>query len=164
MSYFTWSPAFSIGLKKIDQQHKSLVQAVNALHEALHAENGAEDLGWILNFLANYTAEHFQTEEALMDAFAFPDQEEHIRIHKELLGQVGAFIGRYQSGKEDISQELLDFLKQWLVVHIGQEDRRLGAHVQRQGLNAGKNDTPGPEASPTPNRIPPIIRPGFAFS
>jgi hemerythrin-like metal-binding protein len=130
MPYFSWSPAYSIGLKEIDLQHKSLVQAVNALHEALHTQGGARDLGWMLDFLAHYTVEHFQAEETLMDSTGYPRTEAHTRIHKELLGQVGEFLGRYQHGTEDISEGLLDFLKQWLMVHIGEEDRRLGAHVQ----------------------------------
>lgn len=143
MSYFAWSPAFSIGLKKIDQQHKSLIQAVNALHEALHSEKKAEDLGWILTFLANYTVEHFETEEALMESTGFPRQDEHRRIHKELLGQVGEFIGHYQRGDQDISMELLEFLKKWLLVHIGEEDRRLGAHVIQHSTEANRVDHSG---------------------
>ena len=143
MPYFSWSPAYSVGLREIDLQHKSLVQAVNALHVALHSEQGAKDLSWILNFLANYTTEHFQREEELMELFAFPQQEEHVQLHKELLGQVGAFLGRYQSGEEAISQDLLDFLKRWLVVHIGDEDRRLGTHIQNcQDSSVDSNQGP----------------------
>ena len=130
MPYFSWSPAYSIGLREIDLQHKSLVQAVNAMHDAFNSPEGARELGWMLDFLVHYTVDHFQAEEALMAASAFPRRDEHTRLHGELLGQVGDFLGRYQSGQEDISEGLLDFLRQWLVVHIGEEDRRLGVHVR----------------------------------
>ncbi|MBL0312648.1 MAG: hemerythrin family protein [Holophagaceae bacterium] len=130
MPYFLWSPELSIGIKEIDLQHKSLIQAVNALYDAFQSEEGERDLSWIIHFLANYTVEHFATEEALMERIGYPRFNEHLRLHEELLQQVGAFLAKFNAGTAGISEDLLEFLKQWLLVHIGSEDKTLAKHVR----------------------------------
>jgi hemerythrin len=48
--------------------------------------------------------------------------------HKTLLAQVGDYVGRYQGG-EDISHELLSFLKNWLMKHILGVDQKYADYL-----------------------------------
>ncbi|MBT5470626.1 MAG: hemerythrin family protein, partial [Nitrospina sp.] len=53
----------------------------------------------------------------------------HKQKHKELLAQVGDYVGRYKDGNTAISHELLSFLKNWLTKHILGVDQKYAAYL-----------------------------------
>ncbi len=131
----SWNKKIETGIKKFDDQHKELVRLLNKFYTAVNEGRSKAVLGEVLNELANYTVYHFQSEEDAFRQFNFPDKDEHIRIHKELVNQVLKVIKDFESGKDVVSVNLLQFLKEWVVRHIMGDDMKYGKYFKQIGAN-----------------------------
>jgi hemerythrin-like metal-binding protein len=136
MAYMNWRSDWEVGHSKIDEQHKSLVEAINTLHAAMKQGKGKDEVRRILVFLRDYTVDHFKTEEALMDAHRYPGAAAHKAIHADLVKQVATLVTDFQSGKPVMTSAVLDFLEDWLIKHIMSEDTALGAFLKSKGVTA----------------------------
>lgn len=131
---FQWSNEFNVDIQEIDEQHKVLVGLLNELHRAIREHHGKATSREILKRLAEYTRTHFLLEESLMRLTHYPGFEIHKRQHQELMEQVDALQSKLDRENAAISFELLHFLKNWLVQHINESDKRFGMHFQKAGL------------------------------
>jgi len=125
VSFFPWSDEYSVHLRVIDNDHKDLIGTVNELHDAIRNGSPKGQIGRIIHNLAQYVDEHFAREEALMEAYDYPGLAEHKRIHRHLARMVYAIRSVFASRPQEIDPaRLLRFLKDWLVHHILEEDRK----------------------------------------
>lgn len=131
---FTWSDDFSVNVQEIDEQHKVLVGLLNELHVAIVEHHGRKTSREVLDRLAEYTRTHFLLEESLMRLTNYPGFEVHKQQHEALISQVQALQHKLDNENVAITFELLHFLKNWLIQHINENDKRLGAHVQKSSL------------------------------
>ena len=58
MSFFEWKDDYSVGIDKIDKQHRKLVGYLNELYESMKAGKGKGTLGAVLKGLVEYTKNH----------------------------------------------------------------------------------------------------------
>ncbi len=133
--FMEWSPRLETGIKTIDDQHKKLVAMVNDLYGAISSGGGKDRLGRLLDELIDYTVYHFGTEEELFKKHEYPDGPAHKRIHEDLAGKVVQFRDRFQKGEEMISYDLMNFLKNWLVNHIGVTDKKYAPFLKSKGVD-----------------------------
>ncbi len=125
MSYFPWSDEYSVHLRVIDNDHKDLVSTVNDLHDAISDGSTNEQISHVIGALAKYVDEHFAREEALLEAYDYPDLARHKRIHRHLTRTVHSIRIVFGNDPTKIDPDkLLDFLRDWLVTHILKEDMR----------------------------------------
>ncbi|MEF8700148.1 MAG: bacteriohemerythrin [Candidatus Accumulibacter sp. UW26] len=129
-----WSDDFSVHIPEIDQQHQVLVSLLNQLHRAIRERHGKATSREILNRLAEYTRTHFALEERLMGATHYPGLELHRQQHQDLMEQVDQLQHKLNEEGIAISFELLHFLRNWLVQHINDSDKRFGAHFEKVGV------------------------------
>ncbi len=134
MALVTWSSMLSTGVQQIDDQHKKLIEIVNRLNDAMHAGQGKEALGKVLNELVSYTVYHFGTEEKLMTEHRYADMTAHQAEHKKLVQDVSAFKTKFEAGNAMISTELMNFLRDWLSKHIMGTDKKLGKSLNTAGV------------------------------
>ncbi|AZN36631.1 bacteriohemerythrin [Iodobacter ciconiae] len=125
--FFEWSDELSVGIQEIDEQHKVLIDLLNVLHDAIRLHHGSEASGHILGRLADYTRSHFMVEESLMRILGYPDYDEHKRCHEDLIKQMNDLQARLLGG-EAITFELMHFLRNWLINHIMEGDKRYTKH------------------------------------
>lgn len=125
MALATWDPKYATGNLAVDAQHRKLFEMVNALHDALLAGQGKEQLGPTLKSLAKYTIDHFATEERLMTEKVYPGIQEHKRKHEELASQVGKLVDDFTSSKLTLPLTLGRFLADWIRHHIDEEDKKM---------------------------------------
>ncbi len=130
MALIVWDRHLEVGHPKIDAQHRSLVDAFNALHQAMKQGKGKEEVGKTLAFLANYTSEHFAMEEGLMRQYAYPAMTKHQALHQDLVAKVGDLVNKVQAGQAMVTLQVMDFLEGWLVEHIQGEDCQLSAYLR----------------------------------
>ncbi|MEG7524031.1 MAG: bacteriohemerythrin [Chromatiales bacterium] len=123
MDFIEWSESMSVGNPSIDQDHKIIVKLINQLYAQIGTMEDQKALGSALNTLIDYTLYHFSREERVMLACRYPSFEDHKRQHEKLTDQVADIAHRFFEKKDDIVQdELLDFLKNWLMNHILKQD------------------------------------------
>jgi hemerythrin-like metal-binding protein len=127
MALLDWKNEYSINNKIIDEQHKKLVDLINQLHAAMSEGKGKDILGKILEELVSYTVFHFSSEEKFMKEHNYSGYSLHKIEHDKLTKQVVEFQDNYKAGKSMVSQELLKFLKDWLVNHIIGSDKKLAS-------------------------------------
>jgi hemerythrin-like metal-binding protein len=131
MSLFQWSDEFSVGYPDIDSQHKRLFQLADQLHAAMTAGKGKDCLTNTLNNLVAYTKRHFADEEVLMKLHRYPFYQQHKAEHQALTEKVVQFQQSVASGRATVTMELLHFLRNWLVQHIGVVDKKVGAFMRQ---------------------------------
>jgi hemerythrin len=131
MAFMNWSPSLEVGHPTIDEQHKSLLDAVNRLHDAMKLGKGKDELGGLLHFLADYTVTHFNAEENLMKAGAYPGYSAHKVIHDDLLRQVKDLVQKFDAGQAVMTIKVMDFLSDWLLQHIRVEDAKMAKSISR---------------------------------
>ncbi len=121
-----WSDELSTGIPVIDGQHQRIIGYINDLKQARCQQGVAETLGELLD----YTLSHFEFEEALMEEAGYDGLEEHKRTHDAFRGRIEAFAARHARG-EDISEQVVDLLTQWLYDHIAEDDGSYGPYIRQ---------------------------------
>ena len=132
MAYLDWRPELEVGHAQIDQDHRTLVEALNRLHAALAQGQDRAAIVGVLNFLRDYAVTHFKTEEALIIRHNDPNAAAHFAAHSDLVMQVSDFIADFRSGKVVLAEDMLHFLETWLMDHIQGKDKVLGAFLQNR--------------------------------
>lgn len=132
---FVWNSKLELGVSRMDDEHKILVEKINILVSRLEEQHVAKDkkaLETAFGDLADYTAEHFSDEEKFMESIGYPQLQSHRRIHENLLKQVGAFGAQIRNGTLDDSK-LVSFLRNWLISHIMGVDMQYAEHSRSHG-------------------------------
>lgn len=129
-----WSDALDLNLAEINRQHQTLIHLINELYYLLHHNYGLASIKRVVQGLIDYTANHFKYEETLFEQFGYPQDKQHTDFHHQLVGKVLAFQRRVEQG-EDIGDELMAFLKNWLSQHIQKEDKAFVACFKENGLS-----------------------------
>jgi hemerythrin len=88
----------------------------------------------VLEEMTNFALEHFETEEAYMIEFNYPEYECHNEEHYSFITKTSAYFDRVVSGDYHISNELIEYLKQWIVNHIQVTDRQYIDCFKKNGL------------------------------
>lgn len=118
-----WGPKLSLNIKEIDDQHQKLVSLINDLHKAMKLRKGPSVSGEVLNNIADYTVYHFDFEKTLFKKYGYPEMENHLKIHDDLVAKVIDFKKQHEAGKVSLSMDLMDFLTDWLKHHIMETDK-----------------------------------------
>lgn len=128
MPLAVWSDRYETGIREIDAQHKRLFQAINRMEAAYRSGTEEREAQESLAFLARYTLEHFETEEALMRAIGYPMLEFHQKEHAELMAQILAMKAKLDGGflvpldGADFAAHMANFAADWLAHHINEAD------------------------------------------
>lgn len=130
----TWNAVYSVKIDLIDGQHQELVKIINALEVAMRAGEGKETLEQTLSGLIQYTQEHFQTEERLMETHGFPGLAYHRTEHAALTHQVLELQRKYYINKVGLTVTTANFLSEWLTLHILGQDKKYGFFLKAKGL------------------------------
>jgi len=136
MAYMEWNQTLEVGIGQIDGDHRTLVGALNRLHEALDRGDVKEEVEKVLIFLRNYTVTHFEREESLMVEHHYPGLAGHFAAHAALVMQVSDFLSDFRTGKAVLTDDMLSFLESWLLDHILGLDKELGGFLKNRGVAA----------------------------
>ena len=130
-----WNDSMLIGVSKIDDQHKKLIAAIDELLQVCAKGEGKSVIAKTLNFVLDYTKEHFADEEALQAQHAYPDMVAHKKLHELFIASVASIKTQFEQKGADagliakINKTLVD----WLVKHINTEDKKIGKHINSKG-------------------------------
>ena len=132
--FFVWSDLdHSVGVGMFDQEHQHLATMMAQVHEALQDERDRLRALQLMERLVQETRTHFSHEEGKMEEVQFPDLEAHAAEHAALLTRAQDMLRQFRTGA--LSALLFPaFLRDWLVPHIQNYDRKYSASLRRQGL------------------------------
>ena len=133
-SLLRWSESLSVGLDSIDSQHKTLIDLINELYKQMKSGATKDAIGEALGKLIDYTGSHFKYEEELFAQYKYPEQASHKELHHKMVSQVVDFQKQFKEEGKDISIELMEFLKEWLLNHIKKTDMKYSSFLQSKGV------------------------------
>ncbi|ACH37071.1 methyl-accepting chemotaxis sensory transducer, class 40H, hemerythrin-like domain-containing [Citrifermentans bemidjiense Bem] len=129
-----WDQSFATNIGTFDDQHKKLFAMVNELNQAMQHKRSKEAIGSVLNRLIEYTGSHFAAEEEAFRKSGYPEEEAHVRAHRDLVQQVVALQQKFNAGETLLTHDVIEFLQNWLVKHIKGTDVRYTSHLTKAGV------------------------------
>ena len=134
MAYIDWKDNFSVHVKELDDDHKTLILTINTLHQALMENNVREAQKRAVDQMISYAANHFAAEEKYMLQFAFPGYQKHKAEHEQFIAKTLDLQGRMDKAGLVLTLEILSFLKDWLQDHMLVVDKEYADYINRSGL------------------------------
>lgn len=134
MTFITFTHDNEVNIKEVDEQHRTLFDILNRLHEAVAAGKEQGELFAILDELIEYTVYHFATEEKLYIEHDYPGYEKHKAEHDNLTATAVDLQQKLRDGSATLSFELLDFLHDWLMGHTLGLDQEMGPYLNERGV------------------------------
>jgi hemerythrin len=127
-----WNDDYKLGNEQVDAQHYRLFQLLSNLIGSCMDGTDIEKLRETLDFLVNYTVQHFNDEEALQIRYNFPDYDRHKQLHEAFKETVGMLVQKFiDSGSSaELSIDISKIVAQWLINHIKREDLKIGYHIR----------------------------------
>ena len=122
MQSICWTEDFSVGVPEMDKQHKKLVAMINRLIEDPKVATGSETISDLLTEMIKYAQEHFRDEEALLTRHGFPFLDRQVQQHKSFVKKTVDFCSAVEIGVDIVPQVMQEYLKEWLVRHILEQD------------------------------------------
>jgi len=138
MQKFLWNENLNVGLQIIDEEHKTLIQKINELSNAIDKGMGEIEITKTIGFLRNYSIEHFENEEKLMQEKKYPQISEHKNQHKLFISTIDSIEEDYR--EEGATKELVNtinnLLLNWLKNHIRENDAKLADFIKDAQKNS----------------------------
>ncbi|HHY37308.1 MAG TPA: hemerythrin family protein [Firmicutes bacterium] len=127
-----WTPDLSVGVKHIDDQHKTWFEKANDLFEAGKARKAHDYIKTMLAFLDEYTQQHFRDEEAYMEKIGFPELEAQKKAHASFVQELAKLKSEYDKSGGNILVIINanNMVVNWLTNHIIKMDKRIGEYVR----------------------------------
>jgi hemerythrin len=82
-----WRDKMSVHNNLIDEEHKYLIDQINALEVAINTKDNHDIIVETLNHLLDYTKTHFEHEEAIQKKINYPEISEHKAEHEKLINE-----------------------------------------------------------------------------
>jgi hemerythrin-like metal-binding protein len=134
-----WDAALDVGVKEMNDEHKVLVEFMNALNEINRKGFDKDEILRAFDRLADFAQKHFQDEEEMMQREGYPSLQEHQRLHASLLHKMVQHRQEYsRSVTGRLPGSVFDFLKLWMVSHIMIADRKYGEFIRMKGQTEKK--------------------------
>lgn len=124
----TWDERYRFGAAEIDEQHFCLFDLLNRTWSALQAGADNQTIFRVFDELEKYTVVHFSAEENFMRDMGYPRFAKHKEAHDQFIVRLNREKASILRG-QPISEEMLYFLKDWLVSHILVVDREYAAYA-----------------------------------
>ena len=136
-----WKEKYELGVPLIDEQHKELFKRVESFMQVLRMASSWEDkvekVNETLDFMNTYVVEHFRDEEAFQQEIGYPGEEEHKKVHADMVNYVIAVTAEYKNSgyDEQLIQKFAGKLMAWLINHVASEDQRIAAYAISKGVD-----------------------------
>ena len=131
-----WDMNLMLGNEQVDSQHQQLFEMVNSLIHSCAEGSDLKKLKDTLDFLVNYTVQHFNDEEKLMIDSKYPEYEQHKQKHEEFKITVVELVQRFTTtgSSSELSNDVNKVIVKWLICHILTEDKKIGEHLTNCGM------------------------------
>lgn len=115
-----WRSEYNTGIEVIDDQHKRILDYINAI-EDVRATHDKAQIKEVLDNIIDYTQSHFTFEESLQEEANYKYRVPHKRVHDLFIKKIENYRDRFLMG-QTIEEELHQILTKWLINHIQHDD------------------------------------------
>ncbi len=122
---------YLIGVEKMDEQHAKLLELMEDAHDLWTDENKlykCADIRVIIRGIQDYVRLHFTDEEDYMKELQYAGLAEHKKLHAAFAKKMEEFYDHVSELSLDTQDgmivELLEYLQNWLLQHICEEDKK----------------------------------------
>lgn len=123
MPYFSWTSDMSVGLVRLDDDHKVLISIINRLADSLDNDLDNTTMEQAFRALVRYTEIHFGREEAVLSAVNYTELTAHHDAHGQFVQDIIEMQKEFEvTSSVEKKLEVLDYLKNWLTSHIMIDD------------------------------------------
>jgi len=122
--FIKWTPSLSVNISTFDEHHQVLISLINKLFVNMETGEGDSVLKATLEELIEYTDYHFSAEEKVFADFGYSKMDQHIVQHNALLSKARELQAGLENGQAVLTNEVLDFLQDWVTNHILKTDRQ----------------------------------------
>jgi hemerythrin-like metal-binding protein len=131
---FEWKPEHSVHVERFDREHQTLFRLLNELNDSMADGRGKFEVARTLRALSDYCRQHFAGEEEAMRKAGYPDLEAHAYEHSLLTARVQKYSEEYLTSPTAVPIDVLFFLRDWLLHHILETDRRYAEAMNAAGI------------------------------
>ena len=132
-----WNDEHSVNILKFDEEHKKIIDTINALTVAQQHNYTLDKVAEILNDIITYKKEHFKSEEDYMIKFKYPEYQSHKEEHVKFLERITFYHNRLILNDYIVENNIFDILKyfkQWIIDHIQTVDKKYTHFFNIKGL------------------------------
>lgn len=137
-SPFSFTKKYLTGIKLVDDEHKRLFEIIKNADEIIHAEllhDKYDEIVRILSELEDYTKEHFYDEELYMQKIEYPHLEAQHKAHSAFIDKISKInLEDVDEHQQDYLEHIVQFLLDWLTVHILHMDKKIGEFAAANGF------------------------------
>ena len=131
-----WRKGMSVNNDIIDHDHHFLINFINTVELLLKSPDEKDMLLEVFDQLYDYTSKHFRREEMIQRKIEYPKSLHHKNAHVALLESLRKTqkeIEQTHSFEEiqSKSDDVINFLRSWLVDHILKEDMQLKPYLEK---------------------------------
>ena len=123
----TWSDELFTGNSIIDEEHKQLIELLNAIGVASAARKRKAFKKDLVEKMLILTRKHCITEQRLMFDYKYEMIAHHTAEHGKMLSEFEILIVNYD---EHGSEGIASFFESWFANHLFSEDMRMARWIQ----------------------------------
>ena len=133
MPKINWDESLSVGNELIDEEHKTLIRKINDVSEAISKGMGESQVAKTIEFLRDYSIQHFNSEEKIMTEKKYPQMQEHLKMHSEFIDTINDIEKDYreEGATKELTNTINNLLINWLKNHIKETDKKLALFLAK---------------------------------
>ncbi len=129
MKKIIWTKDLSVGVPKIDAEHKEFIELINKTIDLVEKKATKDEVDEVILKVYDYAKKHFSDEEKEFESWKYPLAKEHLIEHTKLLSKVKVMYDSILFNGTP-PNELLNFLSYWLKDHLEKHDLKYEKYVR----------------------------------
>jgi hemerythrin-like metal-binding protein len=125
MSLLQWKPEYSVGVQSMDDEHREMIDLINATYEKLTSDAAADQVEEYLGEILSTISMHFALEERIMQNAGYGEFQAHKDDHEVLLDRLRDLMDDYYDDPASGAKRLEQSLSDWFATHFSTFDARL---------------------------------------
>ncbi len=129
IQFIVWKDEYEVGHPELDAHHRHLIEVINTLYEIATAGASEKQIDETMREMDAYAKLHFRTEEEVLTAVGYPHLRHHQGAHEAYVRKLDELKHSFFLPSGSLSQEILQFLKNWWLNHILRMDKEYAGYV-----------------------------------
>ena len=124
---------YRVYVSLISNDHKKLINTIDKAIAAKQHKKSPEEIKEELHGIIRYAVKHFATEEYYMIEFRYPEYQYHKEVHRQFSIKALAYCNRIINSDYQTANEILEYLKQWLINHFHETNEKYTEYFNKNG-------------------------------